>query len=164
MPRCTLPRSGKLLALGIALALPIGCQRTQAPPAVVPSVSEQVNTGYNTTPRRNVTGAVASLSSEEVSRARQHRLGELLRRVPGVEVLQHAGGYSIRIRGASSFTGDTEPLIVVDGVPVSSSAAFAGIDPGTVARIDVLKDAGSTAIYGSRGANGVLVITTKRPH
>jgi len=78
------------------------------------------------------------------------------------------GSYTLRIRGPSSLRGTLageEPLLVIDDVPVSLgslSNALAGIAPQDVARIDVLKDAGSTAIYGVRGANGVIIITTKR--
>lgn len=70
----------------------------------------------------------------------------------------------MQIRGKRSFSGGSEPLLVIDGVPVHGAiaSAVAGIAPRDVARIDVLKDAGSTAIYGAQGANGVIVITTKR--
>ena len=74
------------------------------------------------------------------------------------------GGFTIRIRGVSTFVGNTEPLYVVDGVPVQV-APGRGIDwlnTGDIARIDVLKDAASTSAYGMRGANGVVLITTKR--
>jgi TonB-dependent SusC/RagA subfamily outer membrane receptor len=76
------------------------------------------------------------------------------------------GGYSIRIRGASSFYGGGEPLFVIDGVPMLSTRPgheLDGINPSDIERIDVLKDAGSAAVYGSRATNGVILITTRRP-
>ena len=70
-------------------------------------------------------------------------------------------------RGAASLSASNQPLYVIDGMPIqapSFGSALAGIPPNDVERIDVLKDAGSLAIYGSQGANGVILITTKRPH
>ena len=74
------------------------------------------------------------------------------------------GGIAVRIRGASSFNGSNEPLYVLDGFPMTPGpgGALTGINPYDIASIDVLKDAASTAIYGSRGANGVILIETKR--
>lgn len=80
-------------------------------------------------------------------------------RFPGVEVYRSSTGLSVRIRGRTSVLGGNEPLYVLDGVPVGG---LDGINPGDVARIEVLKDAGATAAYGVRGANGVILITTKR--
>jgi TonB-dependent SusC/RagA subfamily outer membrane receptor len=85
--------------------------------------------------------------------------------VPGLTVIRLPNGdISLRIRGDRSFQGDNEPLLVIDGRPVRGDigAALAGLAPRDIERIDVLKDAGSTAIYGSQGANGVIIITTKR--
>ncbi len=112
------------------------------------------------------TGAVTTVVPTE-SDARVTRVEEMLRGVPGLEVTRLAnGGYQIRIRGQRSIRGnptDDDPLIVIDGVPSSAGpAALADLAPRDVARIDVLKDAGATSQYGSRGANGVIVITTKR--
>ncbi len=86
-------------------------------------------------------------------------------RFPGVEVIRLASGdISVRIRGGSSIMGSNEPLYVIDGMEISPGAggALVGINPADIARIEVLKDVGSTALYGVRGANGVIVITTKR--
>ena|SRR5437868_3881996 len=85
-------------------------------------------------------------------------------RFPGVTVLRVAGGIAVRIRGESTFSGDREPLYVVDGMTIEAGpgGALQGINPGDIERIEVLKDIGSTAQYGSRGANGVILITTKR--
>ncbi len=91
-------------------------------------------------------------------------------RLPGVDIRRSSGkpgaDFSIEIRGANSITGNTQPLYVVDGIPVGQNGSATNpindINPADIERIDVLKDASSTAIYGSRGANGVVLITTKR--
>ena len=113
-------------------------------------------------------GAVSSLTPTDAD-ARLTRVEELLRRIPGVQVRQLPdGNYELRIRGQHSLTGNpanAEPLLVIDEIAVPSGsfgAALAGLAPRDVARIDVLKDASATGRYGSRGANGVIVITTKR--
>ena len=83
---------------------------------------------------------------------------------PGVEVLRvPTGGISIRIRGSSTFLGSTEPLYIIDGARVQSGpGGLLFLDPGDIRKIEVLKDIGSTSIYGSEGANGVILITTRR--
>ncbi|MGH2829576.1 MAG: TonB-dependent receptor plug domain-containing protein [Actinomycetota bacterium] len=86
-------------------------------------------------------------------------------RFPGVRVVRTpGGGFSIRIRGVSTLLGDTEPLYVVDGIPVNvePGRGLDWLNPADIARIDVLKDAAETSMYGVRGANGVILITTKR--
>ena len=97
------------------------------------------------------------------------RVEEMLRGVPGLEVTRLPdGNYRLRIRGQRSIRGnptDDNPLLVIDGIPIpneSMSSMLADLSPGDVARIEVLKDAADTSMYGSRGANGVIVITTKR--
>ncbi len=105
--------------------------------------------------------------SSRPSRPRPRK--ELLRGVPGLEVTRTPeGGYRMRIRGARSIRGnptDDDPLLVIDGITISSASlgsTLSEVAPGDVAQIDVLKDAAATSAYGSRGANGVIVITTKR--
>jgi TonB-dependent SusC/RagA subfamily outer membrane receptor len=114
-----------------------------------------------------VTGSIASLSPDEAD-ARVTDAVQLLERVPGLTVTRLPdGGVSVQIRGTRSLHGDNEPLLLIDGVPAQGAIgrALAGLAPRDIARIDVLKDAGATAIYGIRGANGVILITTKRaPH
>ena len=97
------------------------------------------------------------------------RVEEMLRGVPGVEVTRLPdGNYRLRIRGQRSIRGnptDDNPLVVIDGISIpneSIGSMLADLSPGDVARIDVLKDASAMSMYGSRGANGVIVITTKR--
>jgi TonB-dependent starch-binding outer membrane protein SusC len=134
-----------------------------------PTPEEEVLVGYGTQTKKHVTGAVSSVSPTDAD-ARAARLEDLLTaRVAGLEVIPLAGGtYTLRIRGRHGIGGDPrddEPLLVIDDMPVargSLSYALAGLAPRDVARIDVLKDAASTAIYGSRGGNGVVLITTKR--
>ncbi len=129
---------------------------------------DEVSVGYGTQLKRNTLGAVTSFYPTETD-ARVARVEEMLiGRVPGLEVLPQGGGYTLRIRGPSSFrTGamEDEPLLVIDDVPMAAGSlrgTLAGLSPRDIARIDVLKDASSTAVYGSRGANGVIIITTKR--
>ena len=84
-------------------------------------------------------------------------------RFPGVQVYAAGGGIAVRIRGASSFHGSTQPLYVVDGQIITPEGdGLIGINPNDVARIEVVKNGGDLAMYGSRGGNGVIRITTKR--
>ena len=134
-----------------------------------PAPEDDVSVGYGTQSKRHVTGAVTSISPTEAD-ARVLRLVDVLEaRVPGLEVIRLPGEtYSIRIRGAPSIARDPtydEPLLVIDDLLVprgSVGATLAGLAVRDVARIDVLKDAASTSVYGFRGAGGVIIITTKR--
>jgi TonB-dependent starch-binding outer membrane protein SusC len=154
---------------GLAFALVVGCTGPGARQLERPAPDDAVSVGYGTQLKRNTTGAVSSVTPAEGD-PRYTRVEEmLLARVPGLELIPiSSGGYTLRIRGARGLRGTLagdEPLLVIDGLPVAFGAlgsSLAGIAPQDVARIDVLKDAGSTAIYGSRGANGVIIITTKR--
>lgn len=154
-----------LLHAGLVALLAAGCGGS-APPPDGPE-PDRVQVGYGTQDPRTITGAVASLDVEGRGYPRVTRVEELFQgRLPGVQVLHTGGGgYSVRIRGAATLLGDGEPLYVVDGVPLTNAIpgrALEGINPADVARIDVLKDAGSAAIYGSKAANGVILITTRR--
>jgi len=158
-------RGGFYLALGLATlsgcSLPIS-----SAPADRPSMDEEeVRLGYVVEPESTSTASASILSRDDIQRANVVHMVDLLRRVPGVTITARVdGGHSVRIRGASSFLGSNEPLVVVYGRPVTASsftAAVEGINPQDVQRIDVLRDPGSMALYGSRGANGVIVITMK---
>src|SRR5690606_22201314 len=123
-----------------------------------------VAVGYGTQQRQDVTGAVASVRAEEIAQIPTPSVGEALKgRVAGLDV--QTNGYvpgdapEIRIRGERSLSAGNDPLIVVDGVAIAGG--LNDINPQTIASIDVLKDASATAVYGSRGANGVILITTK---
>ena len=150
-------------AIGITLLL-TGCGGAGQSERATPDKGD-VSIGYGTKEPRQVTGSITSLSPEERD-ARVARVVDMLEgHVPGLVVIRLPNGeVSLRIRGKRSLQGDNEPLLVIDDVPVGGSigAALAGLVPQDIARVDVLKDAGSTAIYGSRGANGVIMITTKR--
>jgi TonB-dependent SusC/RagA subfamily outer membrane receptor len=113
-----------------------------------------------------VSSSDASVQHEESHQTYAH-IEELIEgRAPGVQVLRRSDGtYTLRIRGISSPTGRNEPLIVIDGTSAAdgaSSRALASVNPQDVQKIEVLKDAASTAFYGMRGANGVIVITTRQ--
>jgi TonB-dependent SusC/RagA subfamily outer membrane receptor len=135
-------------------------------PVAIPHDDDSVSVGYGSQSRQNITGSVSSITAHDVETSRVSRIEELFRRVPGVQVTRTAAGdFSVRIRGAQSFMSNTEPLYILDGVPLGggvASSALSAINPQDVARIDVLKDAGATAIFGTQGSNGVIVITTKR--
>ena len=128
-------------------------------------IEEVVAIGYGTQKKSDLTGAVVSVSSEDmnlggtVSNAAQALQG----RTSGVVVTQNSkapgGSVSVRIRGSNSISSNNEPLYVVDGFPTSNGA---DINPNDIESMQILKDASATAIYGARGANGVILITTKR--
>jgi TonB-dependent SusC/RagA subfamily outer membrane receptor len=107
------------------------------------------------------------VTSEDIQRNPGEPIEKVLQgRFAGVEVSRTAGGgISVRIRGATSFNASTEPLYVVDGIPIQAGpdGSLTGINPYDIESIQVLKDPADTAIYGMRGANGVIVIKTKRP-
>ena len=126
-------------------------------------LDEVVVIGYGTVKRRDLTGSVASVKGSDVAANPVTNVAEALQgRLPGVNVISQDGRpgatISIRVRGGGSITQSNEPLYVVDGFPVSNIDNISAQD---IESIDVLKDASSTAIYGARGANGVILVTTK---
>ena len=149
-------------------------------------LDELVVVGYGKARKSDLTGSVASVSGEKLQNSIVTNLDQALQgRVAGVQVTQNSGqpggAVSIRIRGANSITGSSEPLYVIDGIPFQGDGAqvagfdWAGgangqnrvnplstINPNDIVSIEVLKDASASAIYGSRAANGVVLITTKR--
>lgn len=146
------------------IAVLAACSGQRQAPELNPM--DQVAIGYDRLHPEDVTGSISSLTDDDLELLRESRIEEIIRdRVPGVQVQRLANGdYSFRIRGTRSLIGSNEPLVVIDGMPVSAQSmrmALAGIAPTDVVRIDVLKDAGSTAAFGARGANGVIVITTR---
>ncbi|WP_332367592.1 TonB-dependent receptor [Spirosoma telluris] len=136
------------------------------------TLNEIVVVGYGTQNRRELTGSVASLQTQSIKDQPVTNVVEgLTGRMPGVLVQQNTGAPgnapSIKVRGLGSISAGNGPLIVVDGQPLNSgSTTNAGglnqLNPNDIDKIDVLKDASATAIYGSRGSNGVIMITTKR--
>lgn len=127
------------------------------------ALDEVVVVGYGTAKRSDLTGALASVSSKDFDKQPITRVDQALQgRAAGVQVNQTSGapgsGYKIRIRGSNSISGNNNPLYLVDGIAVSSINA---INSNDIKTMEILKDASATAIYGSRGANGVVLITTK---
>jgi TonB-dependent starch-binding outer membrane protein SusC len=153
-------------AVGATLLLVGACgKRQETAEAPRPDTADSVQVGYGVQSKGAVTGAVSSVSGDDARRPKPTSVAEMLQgRFPGVEVSQlPGGGLSIRIRGQRSFMGGNEPLYVIDGIPVQApDGGLTGLVPDDIKSIEVLKDAGATAIYGSRGANGVILITTKR--
>mgnify|MGYP000924978859 FL=1 len=144
-------------------------------------LDEVVVVGYGTMKKSDLTGSVTSIKSDELMKTNPISINQSLQgRIAGVQVNQNDGapgaGVSIQIRGANSFSTSTEPLYIVDGIPFTTSGTpgtgkdgmlqttnpLSAINPADIESIEILKDASATAIYGSRGANGVVLITTKR--
>jgi len=127
------------------------------------NLEEVVAVGYGTMKKSDLTGSVTSVKNEEISAfASSNVMQSLSGRAAGVQVNQNTGApgssISVRIRGTNSIQGSNEPLYVIDGFPSSINS----LNNSEIASIEILKDASATAIYGSRGANGVVLITTKR--
>lgn len=155
------------------------------------SLTDVVVIGYGTQKRQDVNGSVSSVLAKDIANVPQPSLDQLIQgKAAGVTITQNSGGpgsaTSVRIRGITSF-GGSEPLYVIDGVPILGDATnkstngkspqltrtgggqeetgaspLSRINPNDIETIDILKDASATAIYGSRGANGVVIVTTKR--
>lgn len=131
-------------------------------------LDEVVVVGYGVQKKRDVTGAIATLSSEKIgSMPVSSGVQAMQGQIAGVDI-QSSGGRpgqaaTIKIRGRRSISASNDPLFVIDGIPqTSGTEAISDINPQDIASMEVLKDAAATAIYGSRGANGVIIITTKR--
>lgn len=118
-------------------------------------------------PAQTPSADAATVSAEDISRTPQEPVEKILAgKIAGVVVSRTPeGALSVRIRGAGSYYGNSEPLYILDGMPFEAgpNGALAGINPHDIESIRVLKDAAETAMYGSRGANGVIIIKTKRP-
>ena len=141
------------------------------------SLDEVVVIGYGTQKKIEVTGAVTTVSASDIDRNVAGGLeGGLQGRVPGLNIVSNSGepgaGSTITLRGGASINGSNEPLYIIDGIPIESGnissisgdanfSPIAGINPSDIESIQVLRDAASAAIYGSRAANGVVIITTK---
>ena len=147
----------------------------------VSELDEVVVVGYGTQERRDVTGAITKIGSETIERTSNATVEQALNgKISGVNTIITDGtpgaGIRIRIRGGTSINANNEPLYVIDGFPIEvdysvsdgptefsspSSSPLANLDPSNIQSIDILKDASAAAIYGARGANGVVIITTK---
>jgi TonB-linked SusC/RagA family outer membrane protein len=127
-------------------------------------LDDVVVVGYGVTKRRDLAGAISSLKPDDIEAGVINNMAQLLKgRMAGVQVRQNSlepgGSISIRVRGFSSISAENEPLYVVDGFQTDN---MTHINPDDIESIEVLKDASTTAIYGARGANGVILITTKK--
>ena len=150
-------------------------------------LDDMVVIGYGTVKRRDLTGALSSISPKEITVAPTNNVMEALQgRISGLDITQSSGqvgaGTSVSLRGARSIYGNNSPLIVIDGViqptntlvnelqvntadhsvEITANDQLEQINPSDIESIDILKDAASTAIYGSAGSNGVILITTKK--
>lgn len=140
------------------------------------ALDEVVVVGYGTMKRSDLTGAIGSVSIPTLLKSAQtNAYGGMTGAVSGVNIIRNnnkpGGTYNIVIRGLSSISGTNAPLVVIDGVPVATvtdngqngnTTGLESINPDDIEKIDILKDASSTAIYGSRASNGVIIVTTKR--
>ncbi|MFU8813469.1 MAG: SusC/RagA family TonB-linked outer membrane protein [Balneolaceae bacterium] len=127
------------------------------------TLDDIVVVGYGVQDRREITSSVTSVSAEDFNRGNIQDTQQLLQgKVPGLTISRPGGDpnadFTIRMRGLATFGANTEPLVVIDGV---IGADFNTVDPNDIATIDVLRDASAAAIYGTRGANGVILVTTK---
>lgn len=149
------------------------------------SLNEVVVTGYGTARKKDLTGSVTSVRARDFNKGVVTSPDQLIQgKVAGLQIVNNNGqpgaAATIRIRGTSSVRSGNNPLVVVDGIPLSGRTSRPGnslnnigtspasnplifVNPSDIASMDVLKDASATAIYGSRGANGVIIITTKKP-
>lgn len=154
----------------------------QLKPSTDASLDEVVVIGYGTVRKKDLTGSVASIGAKDFNKGVITAPDQLIQgKTPGVMVInntgQPGGSTTVKIRGNSSIRAGNNPLFVLDGIPLSGTSARPGgsggfstdggnpltyLNPGDIASMDILKDASATAIYGSRGANGVVIITTKR--
>lgn len=141
-------------------------------------LDQAVVVGYGTTQKRDVTGSISTIKAEAIEQSTMPSVDEALQgQAAGVSIISQNGisgsAVKINVRGTNSIAAGSQPLIVVDGIPIttgnfdpgnlgSSSNALSDLNPSDIESIEVLKDAAATAIYGSRGANGVVMITTKR--
>ena len=133
-------------------------------------MEQVVVVGYGTQRKKDLTGAISSVGAKDIEKVTTNSVDKALQgQVAGLQISTTSGApggnTTILVRGISSVTGGVEPLFVIDGYPVTSvgySNPLSTINPSDIESIDVLKDASATAIYGSRGSNGLIIITTKR--
>lgn len=148
-----------ILALGSMAACGHGGRQAAAEPA-----PRDVEIGYGAADEEHLTGAVSSVTAEQIRTRNILKVEDLFVHVPGVIVVHRNGNIALQIRGRRSFADDGDPLVVIDDVVVEQAAlmnAFAGLNTQDIDRVDVIKD-GTAAIYGHRGANGVILVRTKR--
>jgi TonB-dependent outer membrane receptor, SusC/RagA subfamily, signature region len=179
-------RAARIGYLARALPVTVTAAATSTVPfslsAAATTINEVVVTGYGTQRREAVTGSVSTVNADDANVGRITTPTQLMQgRIPGVNIVQNNGGpgagAQVRIRGGTSISASNDPLYVIDGVPINNAPIeptslgqnnslprdpLSLINPNDIETITVLKDASATAIYGSRGANGVVQITTRR--
>ncbi len=139
----------------------------------VGKLDDVVVVGYGTQRRAATTGSIASVKAAEITQTPVTNVAQGLQaRVSGIQITQNnaapGGNISVRIRGTNSINGSSEPLYIIDGIQISNGGSvtdpspLSTINPNDIESVEILKDASATAIYGARGANGVILITTKR--
>ena len=142
-----------LLPFGLLIGLSSGCHRNK-PAAAAP-------------PPNPTAAPSATVTADDIAKAPGQSVEQVLMgRFPGVEVTRTPdGGFAVRIRGGSSIRSGNTPLYVLDGVAIDPgpNGYLTGVNPNDIASIEVLKEPAETALYGSRGSNGVIIIKTKRP-
>jgi TonB-dependent SusC/RagA subfamily outer membrane receptor len=156
-----MPRTEPRIALSfvILVTLLVGCARAPEPAGgrVEPASAQKPTSPHD-----------VSVTAEDVQRTPSVPIEQLLAgKIAGVVVNRtDDGGITVRIRGTSSFNGSNEPLYILDGVPIQAgpNGSLHGVNPNDIASIKVLKDPADLTMYGSRGANGVIVIKTKQSH
>lgn len=131
------------------------------------AIDEVVLVGYGKQSKKNNSGSISSIDEKQLKGIASSNFGDIIAgKATGVQITQAnanpGGSPSIRVRGIGTLTAGSNPLIVVDGLPLTEGSNLNAIDPNSIAKIDILKDAASAAIYGSRGANGVIIIETKQ--
>lgn len=163
--------SRALLPLGLLVAVAYGCApssgTSQGDIAAAPqSDTAAVSQSDTAAAPQDSLPELGIVTADDIRRTPGQSIEELLEgRVAGVSVIRTPNGIAVRIRGFTSFLGSNEPLYVVDGIPINAGpgGSLIGISPYDIETIKVLKDPASLSMYGVRGANGVIVITTKRP-
>ncbi|WP_343305028.1 SusC/RagA family TonB-linked outer membrane protein [Chitinophaga niabensis] len=156
-----------LLWLAIAISIPGVSQQYKGKTDTLKKILEEVViTGYNTATRKEYIGAVSTIQGGKLNKIPMASFDQMLQgRAPGLYVASGSGqpgaAAKVVIRGQATISGSVSPLYVVDGIAVESGV-FMTMNPGDFESVSVLKDANATALYGSRGANGVILITTKR--
>jgi len=139
----------------------------------VGKLDDVIVVGYGTQRRAATTGSIASVKAAEITQTPVTNIAQGLQaRVSGIQITQNnaapGGNISVRIRGTNSINGSSEPLYIIDGIQISNEGSvtdpspLSTINPNDIESVEILKDASATAIYGARGANGVILITTKR--
>lgn len=139
----------------------------------ISKLNDVVVVGYGTQRKAASTGSIASVKAADITQTPVTNVAQgLAARVPGVQITQNSaapgGNISVRIRGTNSINGSSEPLYIIDGIQITNSGGVSDvsplstINPNDIESVEILKDASSTAIYGARGANGVVLISTKR--